>query len=43
MLCVRANSSLGATGPFGEPGTADLPLLRLLRARGPAMQHYCCL
>jgi len=29
MLCFRASGSLGTTGPFGELGTADLPLLRL--------------
>ena len=45
MLFVRVRTSgyLEATGPFGEPGPFELPLWRLLRARGPAMQDFCCL
>jgi len=41
-LFVRASGYLEATGPFGEQGPFELPLLRLLRARGPAMQDFCC-
>jgi len=45
MLFVRVRTSgyLEAMGPFGEPGPFELPLWRLLRARGPAMQDFCCL
>jgi len=42
-LCVRAGGYLEAMGPFGEPGPFEPPLLRLWRARGPAMQDFCCL
>ena len=41
MLFVRAGAYLEATGPSGEPGPFELPLLRLLRARGPVMQDFC--
>ena len=42
MLFVRASGYLEATGPFREPGPFELPLFLLLRARGPAMQDFCC-
>jgi len=43
MLFVCPGGYLEASGPLGEPGPAELPLLRLSRARRPAMQDFCWL
>ena len=42
MVYVAVCTSVyqGATGFFGEPGPAELPPLRLLKARRPAMQDF---
>jgi hypothetical protein len=40
ILFVCASGYRGATSPFGELGPAKVPLLRLLKARGPAMQDF---
>jgi len=40
MLFVCASDYGGATVPFREPGPAELPLLRVLKARGPVMQDF---
>jgi len=43
ILFVCAGGYLEASGPLGEPGPAELPLLRLSRARRPAIQDFCWL